>query len=141
MAIDWKSDPIFMKLRAEFLESFPERLVKVQRFSKALRSSSFSEEGPLFQLNIVVHSLAGAAESYGFSTLTQIAGALDDFLSEIFLRKSSELFHKAEEFCELLGEALSDAIRIEDDPKSFLKDQRLATLTSFCESLLVGSKL
>jgi HPt (histidine-containing phosphotransfer) domain-containing protein len=86
---------------------------------------------------ILSHRLAGAAETYGFSALTQVAGMLDDFLT---LGGQHQLSGKWDVYVDLLIDTLESAIQTEKDPTQFLADPRMKQITSAVESFLSAAK-
>jgi len=131
--MDWRSDPVFQELRNEFIKSFPQRLEKLQALILKLSSTSDDFIATLFECQVLSHSLAGAAETYGFPVLTDLSGKVDDFLS---LETKNESVKKVLSFLQLLAEALSKTIQSGVDPVEIKQDPRFLELTSVVQSLL-----
>jgi HPt (histidine-containing phosphotransfer) domain-containing protein len=66
-------------MRADFATSLPERRAAFDEAWRALTVSDWSPVG-LDAAHRVVHSLAGACETFGFAALGQAARALNDTL-------------------------------------------------------------
>jgi hypothetical protein len=81
------------------------------------------------------HKLAGVAESYGFVSLSRIAGELEDWLGGD-PRPDARLLLRS---LQLLDEALVSAQVEREDAPRFLADPRAAELTSVAGSIRAGS--
>ena len=83
--IDWNSDPELRALRDEFVASFVERTRLLEAVMSRLRPLGSSPvalgEGLADGLHVIAHNLAGAAPTYGFERLGEIASRIDDLLS------------------------------------------------------------
>jgi HPt (histidine-containing phosphotransfer) domain-containing protein len=112
--MDWESDPELKQLRAEFIASFEERRGALERAART---------GQAEQAHHICHKLAGAASTYGFSTLSKIAGAIEDGMD---LAPSFPW----RELSSLLTEALARASASRKDPSELLGDPRVARLIS-----------
>lgn len=69
-------------MRSDFATSLPERRAAFDEAWRALTVSDWSDAG-LDAAHRVVHSLAGACETFGFTALGQAARALNDTLHEL----------------------------------------------------------
>ena len=124
---DWESDPELKALRDEFVESFESRKLALISAISAVR---------LDEIQSLAHKIAGCAEIYGFPFLTEIAGGIDDYLSE---RKSVDSA-RVLRWSLLLTEALALGASSRKDPTSLRVDVRAAEITSYSGSLASGSR-
>jgi hypothetical protein len=121
----WKGDPALKALRDEFIESFEERLEALT----AVRS--------LEDLREIAHKAAGIAGSYGFGTVSRIAGMIDDLLG---FRLSPAIQDRLTTFSGLLRDSFSVSLEHKEDPIDLERDPRFRELTSCVESLLSEAK-
>ena len=116
--MEWKNDPEFSRLRAEFMASFAER---ARTFESAVQDLKPTE------LQHAAHKLAGVAESYGFPTLTTASGALDDWLSLAPADATSKPARLGY-LVKFLVELLRSAQATQSDPESGNADSRMMEL-------------
>ncbi len=130
--IDWESDPDLKNLRDDFISSLKGRLEKIILVQEEILNLGISSER-IYEGQIIAHSLAGIAETYGFPILTLIAAKLDDFLD--FCSKNYPT-HEILEFMNLLELALKETVKGGIDSRILLEDVRMKRLTFAVESLL-----
>ncbi len=82
---DFRDDPEYRLLLEEFVHSLSVREQELRKHLIELRSSGRDEfecaSDLGSQIRYLAHNLAGAAESYGFKSLSEVSGKLDDELS------------------------------------------------------------
>jgi HPt (histidine-containing phosphotransfer) domain-containing protein len=122
---EWESDPELKAMRAEFVASFAERRKALETHAAALarespgsRAWGEASEGA----RGVAHKLAGAAETYGFPTLTLASSALEELL------ETGREPAQAALWTGLLSEMLAAAQRRGKDCGEFADDPRLKSL-------------
>jgi HPt (histidine-containing phosphotransfer) domain-containing protein len=114
--MDWNSSPELREMRQAFIDSFKER--------RALLAPILTGPMDLKCLQHVAHKLAGAAETYGFPTLSEIGGAIDDLLD---MRGEKIAKEDALNFARLLDESMKVAQNGED-PAHLKQDTSFAKL-------------
>ena len=119
--VDWDSDPDFKKIRDQFIESFAER---EKALLEAIAAAPASDE-QIAKIRLVAHRLAGAAESYGFAALTQVSGALDDWICSGQAKGASELLGQK---TAMLARALALARTSRQDPTGLLESAEYKAL-------------
>jgi HPt (histidine-containing phosphotransfer) domain-containing protein len=132
---DWESDPAFVLIKNEFIATFQTRLKELKDLHLN-RLSEHESEKNINHFEMLAHKLAGSAASYGFPTLTRIAGAIDDLLSTkkwIWIAGKNDSF--PESFILLFEEALSWADQNRCDPIEYLTDPRMQDLICVSEFL------
>jgi HPt (histidine-containing phosphotransfer) domain-containing protein len=80
---EWESDPELKAMRADFVASFKERRLALEALAPALASGGPGQaafDGAFRGVGAIAHKLAGAAETYGFPTLTRASAALEDWV-------------------------------------------------------------
>ena len=125
--MDWVNDPQLKALRDEFIASFAERREGLAGALEHLAES-------LTDVRFIAHKLAGAAGSYGFQSLTDAGGALDDLIT-LCPEKSRDL-ESLRQATELLLEMISEALSTREDPTRLRADKRYVELIFAAESLL-----
>jgi chemotaxis protein histidine kinase CheA len=130
----WESDPEFGKMREDFILSFTSRrealvgpLDKLKQPIDPVKAKELMSGA-----RIAAHNLAGSAESYGFPTLTKVAGAVDDVL---FFCVGITDVERVASFIRLLDAMLAFVQERGADPAQFCEDPRMADLISFAEFL------
>jgi len=110
---EWETDPELKAMRAEFVASFAVRRVALESLLSVLRAgrgADASFEEALKNMHVIAHKLSGAAETYGFPTLTRASSALEDWVDLHEGRTLSvEDGAQAAVFAELLAGLLSEA--------------------------------
>jgi HPt (histidine-containing phosphotransfer) domain-containing protein len=120
--IDWQTaDSEMKKLRHDFLGSLGDRLKSLQ---------SYIHTGSSESVKILSHRLAGVAETYGFSALTQISGCLEDYLYE---KVSESLDSTGIAIAGVLAEAIQYVMEKQEDSGHLLEDPRIKGLISASE--------
>lgn len=87
--LDFDSDPELKKLKDDFISSLGERAQEIEAILKRVESA-LPTEPDLITLRSHAHKLAGTAETYGFSTVTEWCAVIDDALTPAL--KNSKLF-------------------------------------------------
>ena len=116
-----KEDLEIKALREEFVQSFSDRRNLLLAYIKELSQST--ESHPHWKelcekIQFIAHKLAGIAESYGFSVISQITTGIDDYLDRKTCRQTDLLLMIA-----LLEEALKksmsgvDPVELKQDPR------------------------
>ncbi len=125
---DWNSDPELKAMREEFIESLGPR-------AKKLRAPSDLEV-----TRFIAHNLAGSAQSFGFASLSEAGGVLDDYLT---LEASLDRGLVAR-FARFLGEMMEKAAATRVDPADMLQhavmDELRKKIISADGSLPAGAK-
>lgn len=126
---EWETDPELREMRHEFVGSFAGRKQALEAAFVALRQGKPGDaafEQALKSAVTIAHKLAGAAETYGFPSLTRASGALEDWFNGT--APSERTARLAVSSAELLAEMLGRAQALSKDPKEFASDPRLAEL-------------
>src|SRR4051812_3537820 len=100
--IDWASDPELNQLREEFIDSFMTRLQSWKDLQDKMLKGQIDPDTQM-AAQVLTHRLAGVAETYGFSMISQVSGALDDLFSSKNLKALSE---RERDGFELLSEGM-----------------------------------
>lgn len=125
--MNWENDPALRKIKKDFMDSFPERAEQVRQ----LLTQAISLEG-LREVQAVAHKLGGVASTYGFVTLGEVAGALDDFLERA---PDSEKLAQGPSYGKALAELLIEQSISVQDCQRWREDPRVILLISAVESL------
>jgi HPt (histidine-containing phosphotransfer) domain-containing protein len=137
MNLDWEGDPELRKMRAEFIASFAERRVAL---TAALASGGPPAGGTvrewLAEPRMAAHKLAGAAESYGFPTVTAAAAALDELLSASPAPESAAFLAESIRLLDAMLASIQAECR---DPAELRADPRFGRLISAAGSPDAGS--
>lgn len=80
MNSDADLEMILADMRQEFLESCEDRLTEIEAALARMRSKQGNKENDASDLKRHVHSIKGGGGSFGFSSLTLLAHALEDYL-------------------------------------------------------------
>jgi len=123
-SIDWDSDPELIRIRNEFIESFLARRDGFAAFAAEVERGS----DVIPEFRVAAHKLAGAAESYGFPTLTTIGELVDELLTAIIGGGSGPGPSDLASLASLLAEALAAAHATRTDPRAFGRDPRVEKL-------------
>lgn len=129
-AMDWESDPELLRIRNEFIESFVARRSAFTAFAAGLERG----DDVIADFRIAAHRLAGAAESYGFPTLTAIGELVDELLTAIIDGKAGPAAPGASGLASLAGlmaETIASAYASRNDPSAFGSDARVAKLRTW----------
>jgi HPt (histidine-containing phosphotransfer) domain-containing protein len=87
---EWESDPELKAMRRDFLDSFVGRREALEAVVPVLANASgdpVAYEGALKAALHVAHKLAGAAETYGFPTLTRACSGFEDWFHLVLPEK------------------------------------------------------
>jgi chemotaxis protein histidine kinase CheA len=76
---EWESDPELKAMRRDFVASFAARRAAVEAELPKLGRGGENDAAALQAIRHVAHKLAGAAETYGFPTLTRACAAFEDW--------------------------------------------------------------
>ncbi len=128
--MDWDSDPELRAMRDEFVGSFGERKQTLTAAWAKVAAAKTADDraSALEEVASVAHKVAGSAESYGFPTLSQIGGAMDDLLSFGSMPAGADGVAAWGTYAELLGEALGEAAISKKNPARFETDPRFEVL-------------
>lgn len=129
-AAGWERDPELRALRDEFIGSLPRRLAGLKLPSPT--------GGLELEARAEVHRLAGVAGSYGFPTLSRIAGAVDDALelpgvAQGCLKGGGTLIQV---LARALRRGVSQAYSTRTDPGPVGEEPEVAEAISVVESLV-----
>lgn len=75
---------IVADLEREFLEACEDRLNEVDTALDSLRSEKASNENEILEIKRHIHSLKGMGTTFGFSSITLMAHALEDYFETLF---------------------------------------------------------
>lgn len=126
MTFDWDSDPELKAMRAGFIASLAERRDLARKALSALRSGA---PEAIADVIFIAHKVAGAAESFGFPTVSQVAAAIEEALPSrekalvSALAEEPGLLTRALGLAELLDELLTaaaggkDPVHLSSDPR------------------------
>jgi HPt (histidine-containing phosphotransfer) domain-containing protein len=126
---EWEKDPELRAMRAEFVASFEGRRQALAAFTPGLGQGGPGDPGYEEALKGVVaiaHKLSGAAETYGFPSLTRASSALEDWYH--LSRPTDRDPGSAALFAALLSEMLSRTQERGKDVQELLSDSRFARL-------------
>ncbi len=133
--IGWEDDPELAKIRQEFIESLHGRYNELKQLRQRLIAGNGTPEDGV-AVHILTHKLAGIAATYGFPTLSEIAGAIDDLISSGKWQGPLDPEQGFRvKYLGLLERALGAAIETGKNPVGFEGSPELKELTSFYESL------
>ena len=80
---EWETDPELRAMRAEFVASFADRKQALEILYPVLKKGRPGEvafDEAFKAVGAIAHKLSGAAETYGFPTLTRVSSALEDWV-------------------------------------------------------------
>lgn len=126
---EWETDPELRAMRQEFVASFAGRKQALEALFFALGQGAPGDaayEQALKGAVVIAHKLAGAAETYGFPSLTSVAAALEDWFN--LSAPSQRLPRHALAWAQLLAEMLGRALSLGKDAKDFAQDPRCVEL-------------
>lgn len=78
---EWESDPELRAMRKEFVASFEGRKHALDQVAERIRAAVGELEPAIREAEVIAHKLAGAAETYGFPTLTQAAAGYEGWVA------------------------------------------------------------
>jgi HPt (histidine-containing phosphotransfer) domain-containing protein len=123
---EWESDPELKAMRREFVASFEGRWVAIESSLGELRGGSGEAFATaLASVAKVAHKLSGAAETYGFPTLTRAAAAFEDWFDR---RESGHDPRVACAGAELMIAILKRSVELGKDAPEFGQDPRFESL-------------
>ncbi len=123
---DWDSDPDLMKIKVEFIDSLSVRLEMLLQFISKIALGAFDSDS--FEgVQILVHKLAGTAQSFGFPTLTLISAAIDDAMTQDENGPAGDWVQWLGYFG-LLEQALRCSIQVRIDPLHLADDPKMKEL-------------
>jgi HPt (histidine-containing phosphotransfer) domain-containing protein len=126
---EWESDPELKAMRRDFVASFTERRQVLEALAPRLANGRAGQE--VFEQAVaevlrVVHKLAGAAETYGFPTLTRGCAALEERLDQCPPGECEA--GEIAEAARLVGDLMARAQVLGKDPKDLDSDERMIRL-------------
>jgi HPt (histidine-containing phosphotransfer) domain-containing protein len=122
---EWETDPELRKMRADFVASFEGRWQAIEAALPGLRAGDPGFAASLGKVVAVAHKIAGAAESYGFASLTRVGAALEDWHDR---RESGHDAALASEGAELLARMLRHCAATGKDAPELTADPVVAKL-------------
>jgi HPt (histidine-containing phosphotransfer) domain-containing protein len=76
---EWETDPELKAMRRDFVASFEARWLAIEAALPELAAGGDKFVAALTRVAAIAHKLAGAAETYGFPTLTRACAAFEDW--------------------------------------------------------------
>lgn len=129
---EWETDPELRAMRADFVASFESRRLALEALVPTLRGgrTGVSDFDEAFKsVGAIAHKLAGAAETYGFPTLTRASSALEDWVGKP--GQGPEAAKDVVAFAELLARLLSKTQNAGKDVRDLISDPAFVRLESF----------
>lgn len=131
---EWETDPELREMRREFVASFETRRQGILVALPALRAgpgggregAAGEDEAAWTRIVEIAHKLSGAAETYGFPTLTRASGAIEDWTdATVGSGRDARLCVR---FAELLASMLEGTRALGKDDARYAKDERFVEL-------------
>lgn len=130
---EWESDPELRAMRADFVASFAERRLALEALASALRQADAPAFDEAFKrVGAIAHKLAGAAETYGFPTLTRASSALEDWVNTHGPAHAAS--KEVGAFAELLARLLAKTQSAAKDADDLVSDPAFARLESLARA-------
>lgn len=105
---------IIADMEREFLEGCEDRLEEIDAALETLRNVRSSGDNELLEIKRHVHSLKGLGGTFGFSSITLLAHALEDYFESLF-QPDDDGFHDVQHFIDRIREVTDSGINWPDD--------------------------
>lgn len=104
---------ILADMATEFLESCEDRLEEVDQALDRLRSSKGFNENDILEIKRHIHSLKGMGTTFGFSSISLLAHALEDYFEALFVADKNGI-HDIQHFVDRIREVAESRINWPD---------------------------
>ncbi len=110
---------ILADMAAEFLEGCEDRLEEIDSALHRLRSNKGSSENEVMEIKRHIHSLKGMGTTFGFSSISLIAHALEDYFESLFTVDENGI-HDVQHFVDRIREVSDSRVNWPDKTVSLI---------------------